>query len=261
MTDDRDEPYDPGELLVLQHHDVTGPDQLVPTLDGRAGTRPWRRVHLGEEPVPELTARTRGVLVLGGPMGVTDVDAFPWIDAERSLLASAVDRGVAVLGICLGAQLLATTLGGEVRRRTEPEVGLFRLDRTAEGRDDAVTAGWADGSVVLLSHQDEVSTLPPGAVPLLEGSDGVPAWRTADGLVHAVQFHPETGPDLLAGWTTHPDLRPVFTAAGVDPEAFVAEVRAAAPFLRAAGVSLVGRWLDGVVGRDDPAPRKRRRAA
>lgn len=79
----------PGELLVLQHDDVTGPDQLVPTLDARAPQQPWRLVALDREGVPRLTQDVRGLLVLGGPMGVADQDRFPWIAAELELLREA----------------------------------------------------------------------------------------------------------------------------------------------------------------------------
>lgn len=259
MSDD--EAYDYGELLVLRHHEVTGPDMLVPILDGRANRRPWRQVHLGVEDVPALSDRTRGVLVLGGPMGVHDTDEHPWIGAELELLRDAMGREVPVFGICLGAQLLATALGGEVSRRDVPEIGVFGLDRTLGGTEDEIFAGWADGSWVLLLHQDQVTTMPDGAIAMLEGSDGVPAWRTADGLGYAVQFHPETSPDLLARWVADPELREMYEASGVDADALVEDVRRRAPFLRAAGLSLVGRWLDGVVGADDPTPRKRRASA
>lgn len=248
----------PGELVVLQHADVTGPDQLLPTLEARASQRPWRRVALDREPVPELTDAVHGILVLGGPMGVADRDAFPWIDDELDLLRAAIDRDVPVLGICLGAQLLATAAGGEVTRRDTPEVAILPLDRTAAGREDGIFAGWPDGGAVVLSHQDQVSTLPDGAVAMLEGSDGVPAWRLGDGRHYAVQFHPEVGADGVATWVSRDDLRGMYDRAGTDTEALVAEVRRREPFLRAVGVGLVGRWLDGVVGAGGPGPRRSR---
>lgn len=249
-----------GELLVLQHHDLTGPDELVPTLDGRAGFRPWRTARPDRDGVPPLTEDVRGVLCLGGPMGVADRQASPWIDDELELLRDAIDREIPVFGICLGAQLLATALGGEVARRDRPEIGVFPLDRTPDGAEDGIFAGWPDGGQVLLSHQDEVTTLPDGAEAMLEGSAGIPAWRAGDGRSYGVQFHPETGPELLASWTTHPDLAEMYRAAGVDTDELVADVRRRAAFLRATGVALVGRWLDGVVGAGDPPPRRRGRS-
>lgn len=256
-----DDDQDHGELLVLQHHDLTCPDQLTPVLDGRAGNRPWRLVRIDRDGVPALDAIVRGVLVLGGPMGVQDRDAHAWIEPELDFLRRAVDAGVPVFGICLGAQLLATALGGGVTRRAAPEVGVFSLHRTLGGREDQVFAGWPDGGQVLLSHEDEASTLPDGAIALLQGSDGVPAWRTGDGCAYGVQFHPETGPDLLQRWLEDPGLSGMVAAAGVDPDALLADVRTRAAFLRSTGVALVARWLDTVVGAGGPPPRRRRAAA
>lgn len=240
---------DAGELVVLQHADVTGPDNLVPTLEARAEQLPWRTVALDREPVPALTDRIRGLLVLGGPMGVHDRDAFPWIDDELALLRDAVDHGVPVFGICLGAQLLGEALGGEVSRRDTPEVGVFGLDRTEDGVDDELFAGWPQGGQVLLSHQDQVSRLPDGAVPMLTGTDGVPAWRVGDddGGVYAVQFHPEVSAEGLATWVARDELRGMYDRAGIDTDALVDDLRRREPFLRAVGVSLVGRWIDGWV--------------
>jgi GMP synthase (glutamine-hydrolysing) len=237
----------PGELLVLQHADITGPDLLVPSLDARAGQVPWHTVALDREPAPELQGSVRGILVLGGPMGVHDRDEFPWIDDELALLRTAVERDVPVFGICLGAQLLAEATGGEVTRRGTPEVGVLPLVRTEAARDDEVFAGWPEGGQVILSHQDQVSRLPDGAVPMLSGSDGVPAWRLGDDLHYAVQFHPEVSADGVAAWVGRDELRGMYTAAGIDTDALVDDLRRREPFLRAVGVSLVGRWIDGVV--------------
>lgn len=238
---------DGGELLVLQHADVTGPDQLVPTLDARAGQLAWRAVHLDRGPVPRLDDTVRGVLVLGGPMGVHDRAEFPWIDDELDLLRTAVDADVPVFGICLGAQLLAEAMGGEVSRRDVPEAGILALERTDAGSDDEVFAGWPDGGQVVMSHQDQVSRLPDGAVPMLTGSDGVPAWRLGDELHYAVQFHPEVGADGVARWVARDELRGMYRSAGIDTDAWVEDLRRREPFLRAVGVALVGRWIDGVV--------------
>lgn len=260
-----DDAYDFGELLVLQHGELTGPSALVPTLDGRAGRRPWRTVHLDRgEALPGPDDRRRGVVVLGGFMGVGDRGELPWIDEEIAWLAAEHERGTPILGICLGAQLLGAALGGAVRTRDVPEVGVFALDRTEAGRDDEVAAGWPDGGQVLLMHDDEVHELPPGAVPLLTGAghhpeaSDAPMWRVGE-TTYAVQFHPEASADTLAAWVERPAGTASTVAAGQDPEAFVADVRRREKHLHAAGLSLVGRFLDGVVGAGDPSPRKHRR--
>lgn len=254
-TDD----YDYGELLVVQHEPSCGPDALRPTLDGRADQRPWRLVDVGaEEPLPTVGDRVRGVLVLGGSAGVPDQPPPPWREPELAWLGDVVAAGVPVFGICLGAQLLAAALGGSVERRPAPEMAYLPLTRTLGAADDEVFAGWPDGAYALLVHEDEVVALPRGATAMLEGSDGTPAWRTEDGNSYGVQFHPETSLATLEGWLARPGFVGLAAAAGVEVEPFVEEARRRDPFVRAVGVSLVARWLDGVVGRDDPTPRRRR---
>ena len=255
-----DEAYDYGRLLVLQHVDWAGPGSLLETLDARANRRPWDLVDTPTRGVPDLTADVRGILVLGGPMSVHDDE--PWLAPEKALLAEAVDAGVPVFGICLGTQLLAEATGGAVTRRDQPALGFADLSRTDEAHDDEIFAGWVDGSLGFFSHEWEVGTLPPGAVPMLTGHNGaVPAYRMADGLSYGVQFHAEITPDTLAGWMERERGQRMAAAVGRTPEDLVDEVRRRDAFTRAAGVSLVGRWIDGVVGRDDPTPRRQRPAA
>ncbi len=259
-TPDGDDTFDYGELLVLQHADHTGPSTLTPVMDARGDRRAWRLVDLGAgAPIPELDD-VRGILVLGGPMGVADTARHPWIDRELEILVDAGDREIPVFGICLGVQLLGTALGGTVEERDVPEIGLLPLTRTEAAHDDVVFAGWPDGAAAVFVHDDEVTRLPEGAEPMLDGSEGVAAWRAPDGVSYGVQFHPEVDAAQLAGWAERDESRSRFKAAGVDPDAFVAEARRRDRFLQAVGRSLIGRWLDQVVGADDPDPKRGRRA-
>lgn len=244
------EDFDYGELLVLRHHPDCGLAGLAPMLEGRAGRRPHRIVDVPEEGVPELTEELRGILALGGPMGVHDGAA--WMGDEAELLAAATFADIPVFGICLGAQLLASGLGGTVRTLDTPEVRIAALSRTAGAEEDTVFAGWPDGASVLLTHRDAVRALPDGAVEMLEGAGAHVAWRTSQGGGYGVQFHPEIGADEITVWTEQPDLASLFTDAGIDPEEFVELLRNREAFIRAAGLSLVGRWVDEVVGAEDP---------
>lgn len=257
-----DEGYDYGELVVLQHGDHVGPGHLTGLLDERAQRRPWRVVRLGQdELLPRLDGDARGLLVLGGKQSTIDVDAHVWMGPEIDLIASAVEAEIPVFGICLGAQLLARALGGEVTRRATPEIAIVALERTDEADDDEVFAGWPDGASMVFVHEDEVSRLPAGATRMLSGSDGTPAWRAPDGRSYAVQSHPEATPDQVAIWLESEAGRAKCEAAGVDPAAFVDDVRRRERFLRANGLALVNRWIDAVVGAADPSPRKHRRAS
>ena len=251
-----DESYDFGELVVIQHETDVPLAALEPVLEGRAHDRPYRLANLGAgDDLPGVSNRTRGVLVLGGSMGLPDDDRPDWIDDELELLRASVKVGVPVLGICLGSQLLAEALGGEVRRRDAPEVGFFALHPTLGAEEDEVFAGWPAGGGVFMSHEDQVTKLPEGAVEMLHGSDGVPAWRAGDGRSYGVQFHPELTTETLETWAAKDRLKRMMREAGRDEAALVEEFKRRERFLKAVGVSMVGRWLDGVVGADDPVER------
>jgi GMP synthase (glutamine-hydrolysing) len=108
-----------------------------------------------------------------------------------------------------------------------------------------VIGGWPDGSATLFIHEDEVSRLPDDADPLLEGSDGVAAWRSGSAL--AVQFHPEATHDLLTSWAQRDRLQKLVDRAGADLDELLAESARRDRFTVAVGRALVGRWLDSEV--------------
>lgn len=233
------------ELVVLQHHPDTGPGTFVEVLDARAHLAPWRLVDVAAgEPLPSVDGLA-GLVSLGGPMGVPDADDHPWMAQETDLLRRAVEAEVPVLGVCLGAQLLASALDGAVERRDVPEIGYLPLTRTEAASDEPVAAGWPDGTTALFFHQDEVTRLPEDAATVLEGSEGPASWR--HGSAVGIQFHPETDAEQLAGWVEHSPLREQFEAAGVDAEGLLEEARRRERFAVAQGRALIGRFIDDPV--------------
>jgi GMP synthase (glutamine-hydrolysing) len=155
--------------------------------------RAWK-----DEDLPELD-EVSALVPLGGDMNVDEVDQYPYLEAEWSFLAEAVDREVPVLGICLGGQLLARALGGRVHPADTPELGFVELRPTDAGRQDPVLSSLRDGDRMFQWHVD-VFELPDGAELLTTGDD-VPnqafrAGRRAWGL----QFHPEVSAEELDRW-------------------------------------------------------------
>ncbi len=245
-----DDGQQPGHLMVLRHHGATGLADLGPLLESRSHQRPVRVHDVPADGPPELTEQVRGILALGGPMSVTDAAAHRWMEPEIELLLAACFADVPVFGICLGADLLATALDGEVAPRERPEVGYVPLTATTGAGDDDVFAGWPDESAVLVAHRDRVTSLPTGAVEMLSGDDGPVAWRTSHGASYGVRFHPEVGPEQLQRWLDDPELSSLFEDAGVDGAELLEEARRREVLARAVGVGLVGRWVDEVVGAD-----------
>ena len=137
------------------------------------------------------------LVVMGGPMGADDDDQYPWMAPEKTLIHDSIAAGKKVLGICLGAQLIARVLGASVSANPEKEIGWFPVRPTTAGQQDSIGKLFSDGKPVLHWHGDTFA-IPDGAVHLLE-SEGCPnqAFRYGDNVL-GLQFHLELQADNAA---------------------------------------------------------------
>jgi len=148
------------------------------------------------QPVPDL-ADIAGLIVMGGPMSANDDHA--WLRQEMDAIRQAVHRGIPVLGICLGAQLVAKALGARVYRNPEKEIGWFPLDWTPAAQTDGLFAGFAGSDTVFQWH-GETFDLPAGALHLAySGACRNQAFRAGEN-VYGLQFHLEVTPEMIAEW-------------------------------------------------------------
>jgi GMP synthase (glutamine-hydrolysing) len=178
---------------------------------------PWETPHRILDACGELTVRTAkplagqtlpaheevaGVVVMGGPMNVDEVERFPALAAERKWLAEAVRREMPVVGICLGAQLLARALGAEVRPGERKELGFAEVEVFDSA--DPLLGGLAPRAEVLHWHGD-VFELPDGATRLASSElTENQAFRL--GNAWGVLFHPEADFALVEAWMAEPTM-------------------------------------------------------
>lgn len=149
--------------------------------------------HLYEqEALPDITAFDM-LIVMGGPMGIYDYHEHPWLKPEKKFIRACIDAGKPVLGICLGAQLIADVLGGKVTRNPEKEIGWFSIEVTAEGRDTAIGQLLAEADDTFHWHGDTFA-IPPGAIHLARSDACEHQAFLYDGRVLGLQFHLEVTP-------------------------------------------------------------------
>jgi len=159
------------------------------------------------------------IVSLGGVMGAYDDGEFAFLKTEKKLLVDAVGKGIPVLGICLGCQMLADALGGRAFPAKSFEVGYPQVKLTDAGRADPLIGKLPDPPCVLLHHGDTYQ-LPPNAVLLAETF--VPqAFRVGSAV--AVQFHPEASYDDLKSWAEPERVQAKYKALGTSAEAVLSE--------------------------------------
>jgi GMP synthase (glutamine-hydrolysing) len=155
--------------------------------------REWS-VPLAPDSVPNGHDAT---IVLGGGMHADQEELHPWLLPELDFVAAEVERGRPLLGVCLGAQLVARAVGGRVVRAPAPEVGWRSVELTDEGRADPVLAELPSPVEAFQWHHYTWEL--PEATELARGGGLTQAYRL-DGVVRGVQFHPEVTAAQIDRW-------------------------------------------------------------
>lgn len=187
-------------ILVIQPDAEGGIDRYGEWL-GRAGAqletiRPFEN----DSVLPSTLSGYDGLIVLGGGMGDYDTDRFPWLETIRKLLRYAAEHSVPSLGICLGSQLLASALGGNVEKGSYGlETGLVNIQRTDKSTTDPLFDGVAENFLAGAMHYDAITKLPESATLLATGKV-YPNQAFRQNLSWGLQFHPEVSPEKYEIW-------------------------------------------------------------
>ena len=175
-------------IHVVKHVPFEGPARIAEWAAERGHAMTESLALLEEHPEP---ADFDMLVVMGGPMAADNHSAHPWLEAEKVLVAKAVAAGRTVLGVCLGAQVLAAALGAKVRRNPEKEIGWYPVTRTPAGAADPVFSAFPAELVVGQWHGDTFD-LPRGAVLTASSSACAnQAFTLHGGRVVGLQFHLE----------------------------------------------------------------------
>ena len=179
------------------------------------------------------------LIVLGGPIGVYDSEAYPFVADEIAAVAARIESRKPILGICLGAQMMAAALGATVAPGPAKEIGWAPLTLTAAGRRSVLKP--LDAMPVLHWHGDNCS-LPAGCEALASTRHcPVQAFaRTPSQL--ALQFHLETVPARFESWLIGHTVE--LGKAGIDPRDIREQVRTLGPAARVLGGTVLAAWLD-----------------
>ena len=211
------------------------------------------------EPLPAPPAEWDAIAVFGGGMNVRDAERLPWMKAEIELLRDALEAGVPVLGVCLGAQLLAAAAGAEVRRSPSPEIGWFDVARTEQGADDPLL-GRLPARFLAYEWHSYAFALPAGAVELARSAACSQAFRLRD-TAWGVQFHPEVVPEIVREWALDYESDPDAVAMGFAPADHLAEAAERLPAWMAIGRELFEGFLRAAAAAGRPAPLAAARSA
>lgn len=192
-------------LLVLQPESVAPIGPFADWL-ARAGLD-CDVLRLDEGPaVPAALGDHVGLLVTGGRMGANDDAEHRWILPAKALIVGTVAAGAPFLGICLGHQLAAVAMGGQVARNPHgPSSHLHPWGPTDAGAADPLTRVLPAGTGVLHHNNDVVVRLPEGATSLAGAPDGTVQAARFGPRAWGVQFHPEAEVDTVVGWATGPE--------------------------------------------------------
>jgi GMP synthase (glutamine-hydrolysing) len=183
------------------------------------------------------------VIVLGGPIGVYELDAYPFITGEIAAVAARLAADKPTLGICLGAQLMAAALGARVAPGPAKEIGWAPVTLTDLGRASVLAPLGA--SPVLHWHGDNCE-LPAGCRRLAATSHCPVQAFTRMPSQLALQFHLETEPARFESWLVGHAVE--LAKAGLDPRDLRQQARTIGPAVREVGRGVLSAWLDALPG-------------
>ena len=190
---------------------------------------------------PDLR-RLAGMIVLGGPMNVDEVEKYPVLGQELQWIREVLTLGLPLLGVCLGAQLLAKALGARVYPNQVKEIGWYELEMLPATAEDPLFAGCAQRGTVFQWHGDTFD-LPPGARRLARSAQCRHQAFSYGPAAYGLQFHIEMTAEMIDDWLAAPENCAELAAFDyIAPAAILAATAESLPKMRLLGDRVLSRF-------------------
>jgi len=185
-------------VYVFQHVACEDLGTFAEVLPARGFAADYVRLFAGDL-VPDDWSKAAALIFLGGPMSVNDEERYPYLAAEKAIIRGALARQTPTLGVCLGAQLIASAAGSRVFSGVRPEVGWAAVSLTMEGRQDPMLAPLTDLAAVFHWHGDTFD-LPQGGVRLAFSALTMNQAFRLGQAAYGLQFHLEVDVAMIEAW-------------------------------------------------------------
>ena len=228
-------------VLTIVHEDDAGPGVFADVLDAAGVQRDTWLV--AEQPqAPAEASAYDAIISFGGAVHPHQEDRHPWLATEKRFLGDALAGEVPLLGICLGAELIAEVAGGHTRHMGDPEIGWCEVSLTDAGREDAVI-GAVGRSFAGLEWHSYALELPAGATVLARSAKCVQGYRIGSSA-WGFQFHAEVSDLDFQYWLDNYTMDEDAVRVGIDPAAIARETTGRMQGWHELGRGLCARFLE-----------------
>jgi len=228
----------PKQVLFLQHGEAGRAGLLGDVLGERGIQMTSVRTDLGES-IPETMSGFDGLALGGGKQGVYETDRYPYLRDEMSLIRTSINEGRPVLGLCLGGQLIAASLGAEVWPADSPELGFYPVQLNEVAEYDPLLGG-LNRSIQAAHWHSDIFEVPVGGMALAS-SDLTPHQLFRYGSSsYAFQFHLEMTLELMDDILER--SRPILQRTGKEPDVIREQARQMLPTMQETAHTIFTRW-------------------